>query len=479
MSNVFKLEDFKASPFPGKHRSLTAEERRGGKFRVTKPRGAPPDITLTDDQQHALEGMLWFESGGSEKFFVLQGFAGTGKTTVLQHYLRACKGTAVLSAPTNKAVRVLREMAGAHGIEVPCCTVHKLLGMRIAKDAEEKYCVTRRGSETIAEFDVLIVDECSMVGNREVQNTPGLYDQLMRQVGRWGIKVIFVGDPGQLPPVKEGKLSPSFEAGPGAFLSKVVRQALDNPIIRLATYFRGKMDGEDPPPPELEDDGFNGVYATGDRHEFQDLIIEAYLDEPDHPTKYKALAFRNAVVDAINDGVRRELHGADAEKYIVGERYVATQPVIEWAEGDIPIIQAATDEDAVLVDIEETRLEDLPQYRALLLRMSGLDGDFPAIVPHPDDEERWQDDLANLEKLAKKKRGRVSWRDFWALHDAFAHFKPHYAMTCHRSQGSTYENVFVDVPDVLSNPSGFWEAIRCLYTACTRASKMLYLYEGK
>ena len=85
-------------------------------------------------------------------------------------------------------------------------------------------------------------------------------------------------------------------------------------------------------------------------------------------------------------------------------------------------------------------------------------------------------DLALLRRKAEQRQ--LPWQDFWVLNDAFAELKPHYAMTCHRSQGSTYENVFVDYPNIMSNPGGKFEALRCLYTGCTRASQMLYLYEG-
>ena len=178
---------------------------------------------------------------------------------------------------------------------------------------------------------------------------------------------------------------------------------------------------------------------------------------------------------------------AAARRVVEGERYVATQPVVEWIPtGQVsragrtifkPKIWASTDEDAVLHSISETKVPGFERYRAWLLGMEGMEGHFPALVPHPEDEPMWEADLKVL--LAKAKARKEPWVKYWALHDAFCHFKPHYAMTCHRSQGSTYENVFVDVGDVMSNPSGHWEAIRCLYTASTRASKMLYLLEKK
>ena len=473
-------------PRPG----LSQEQRQAGRSRLTKPREDPAEIELTEDQSAALEALLEFEAS-DDKTFLLSGWAGTGKTTVLQHYLKITETEAaliggrihadrVLAAPTNKAVRVLAEMASAHGLSVPCLTLHSLLGLRLRKDAEQKYCDAGTWGVDLTGTQVLVVDECSMVGNEPTRlgrrEVPGLFSTLMNAAVDSRTKVVFVGDPGQLPPVKDGKLSPTFNTLRRFELKEIVRQAEGNPILRLASYIRAVMAGEAPARPNLADDGFTGVYATRDLGEFEDLVVEAYLDESNHPTRYKALAYRNRTVDMLNDRVRREIHGPEAEKYLVGERYVATQPVVDVNQAGMPSIVAATDEDAVILSIEATQHEDLPQYRAFLLAMKGSDGSFPAVVPHPNDEQRWRADLKGMAELARKRR--VSWEQYWSLHDAFAHFKPHYAMTAHRSQGSTYENVFVDVPDIMSNPSGKWEALRCLYTACTRAAQMLYLYEG-
>ena len=78
-----------------------------------------------------------------------------------------------------------------------------------------------------------------------------------------------------------------------------------------------------------------------------------------------------------------------------------------------------------------------------------------------------------MSKQAKQKK--ISWGGFWALKNEFMHdVRPCHAITAHRSQGSTYRSVFVDVEDILSNYNTT-EALRCLYVACTRASDILVL----
>jgi hypothetical protein len=482
--------------------TLTSDQRAGGRLRQIKPPQNPVPRThhkLTTDQTDALKALLAFERDRHSTAMVLTGAAGTGKTTVLLHYLQRTKRKVILTAPTNKAVRVLAEMASEHYSKATCCTIHKLLGLVLKSDSEERYCQTNN-RDSLEVFDVLVVDECSMVGNRPAHTpageVPGLYDTLMDRLERWGrqynrrIKVIFVGDPCQLPPVKEGDLSPTFEAGPQIHLHRVVRQALNNPIIRLATYLRDRLEDHPSPRPSLSDDDWTGVCALQDRRDFEDLIVCAYEEEPSHPTRYKVLAFRNNTVDRYNRLVREELYGQAPARWVEGERYVATQPIIEWSPSGsdhlgrqtyYPVTHASTDEDAVLQKIvEETKVKGFESYRALKLLFRGYDHQFVAYVPHPDDEDRWIQDLRDLQTRAKLSPGtprRVPWARYWALHDAFGHLRPHYAMTCHRSQGSTYDNVFVDAQDILNHPSGSWEGLRCLYTAITRAAKMVYILE--
>ena len=145
--------------------TVSREDRVGGRFRETVPQEAADDITLTEDQEKALQALLDFEKSDG-RYFLLSGFAGTGKTTTLQFYLKASSKRQVLTAPTNKAVRVLRETAEAHGVRAECGTIHKLLSLRLSDDAEEKYCVQRdRRRGDLPCFDVLVIDECSMIGS--------------------------------------------------------------------------------------------------------------------------------------------------------------------------------------------------------------------------------------------------------------------------------------------------------------------------
>lgn len=506
-------------PFVPKKTCLDRSERQNGYSKPSEPAAEPrPEVELTDDQKRAAEALREFVRS-DDREFLLSGYAGTGKTTVLQHWLRGervevvcpvcdnpqfvspsgttCKNghgglepyfrkplRVAFAAPTNKATRVLWEMAGAHGLSVECSTIHKLLKLKVMSDAEKRYAAKRVSMDGFADrpmsrFDVVVVDEASMVGNKPQgaeREHRGLYDMAVEEAAETGAKLIWVGDPAQLPPVQDSD-SPAFQVPRRAELTRVVRQALDNPILALATWIRSAMYGEDSgeTPALVMSDGTGA--AKVQRDEWMERIFAAYDEDPFHPTKTKVLAARNKVVDDINQRVRAHLVGPDAaaEPYLAGERLVATEPVALWERGRIAGVAMATDEEAVIVSAERARHPKYFQYLSWELELEVGGGmHFKTYVVDPADRVRWQHDVEAIGKR-ESETGLRRYYLKWELNDAFGHLRHHYAMTVHRSQGSTYETVFVDAEDISSWPGPASEMARLMYTAVTRPRKGLWL----
>lgn len=457
---------------------LSMVEKKSGAQRPVVPVAEPVRFTLTEDQAVSLASMIEYVSEPAQSFeaYLLTGAAGTGKTTVMAEFVRSCKELGlrtVLTAPTNKATRVLRDVAASNGLTVDCSTVYRLLHLTVSSDKAEKYTKKNSRSQAagMSDFDVVVVDECSMVGDNGSYKEPGLYSQIIAEARRTNTKLVFVGDPNQLPPVKEGE-SRTFETSRASHLTKVVRQAAGNPIIAMATWLRGMMNGDDVgncPEPSVVDGV--GVEQIKDWDTYKTMVVEAFAESPDHPTKFRALSWRNKLVDSMNAQVRERLFPG-ASWYQAGERYVATQPVLNVAKDAIVM---NTDEDAVVVSVSETHEYRYPQFKFLRLLMETDAGYmFETDVVHPDYRDAWQKACDLLARQCREKK--ASWRNFWEMSDGFAKLRPHYTTTTHRSQGSTYETVFVNSEDILKNPNK-WEAYRCLYVACTRAAKLLVIYD--
>lgn len=160
----------------------------------------------------------WLESR-QPQVFRLFGYAGTGKTTLARHIAENEGGKVEFGAFTGKAALVLRSK-GCEGAR----TIHSMIYRPKSVDEEEPTFVLNEESAA-ANASLIIIDECSMVD-----------EELGRDLLSFGKKVLVLGDPAQLPPVKGGGFF--TEAEPDIMLTEVHRQARDNPIIRLSMQVR-------------------------------------------------------------------------------------------------------------------------------------------------------------------------------------------------------------------------------------------------
>ena len=154
--------------------------------------------------------------------------------------------------------------------------------------------------------------------------------------------------------------------------------------------------------------------------------------------------------------------------YLPGERIVAAAPCIR---GDDTLL--VTDDEALVESVVECRHPLAPKYAALELKCrTETNKVIRLLVLHPSGQAMFDTDSTNLAHDAKA-NGKL-WKKFWDHKDLFHDVKYAYALTTHRAQGSTYENVWVDYQDILLNRNRR-EAFQCLYVASSRPTKRLYL----
>jgi exodeoxyribonuclease-5 len=164
----------------------------------------------------------WFyQEAKRQQVFRVFGYAGTGKTTLAQHFAEGIDGLVSYAAFTGKAASVMRKN-GCHN----ATTIHSLI--YIAEQDDQGVVTFRLNRQSaIAESALIIIDECSMVD-----------DELAKDLLSFGVPVLVLGDPAQLPPVKgSGYFT---ECKPDVMLTEIHRQARDNPIIYIATMIREK-----------------------------------------------------------------------------------------------------------------------------------------------------------------------------------------------------------------------------------------------
>lgn len=416
--------------------------------------------SLTAEQETAVQKLLEFiaDPEPKEPFFVLSGFAGTGKTFCMREVTRRCQSSKVnfaFTAPTNKAAKVLRAITG------DACTIYSLLGLRIDKDGEVKKLMTSSKPIDLSDIDVIFIDEASMVNSR-------LMELLVDASNLHLVKIVFMGDAAQLPPIGE-VASNVWKLHQGAELHQVMRH--DNQILQLVTNIREALQHFLPSIIIRSDHTENeGVWKISNAVFKQTLYNLAQDGEFADGTHAKVIAWRNARVAEYNNLIRNAIFGNAAVPgyYLQGERIIAASPCKVGED-----IVLATDEEGIVEGTVESKHPVQPKYKILSLKIrTEMNRVIRLTVLHPESKQAYDNDCQSLAHEASS--NPKMWKKFWNLKELFHEIRYAYAITAHRAQGSTYHTVFVDSVDILMNRNRK-EAFQCLYVACSRPTTKLIL----
>ncbi|MEB3348773.1 MAG: AAA family ATPase [Cyanobacteriota bacterium] len=429
------------------------------------------EATLTADQGEAAAAFAaWLQEAPRGEPFVLSGYAGTGKTFLSMRLLALAEAAGLcwtVAAPTHKAVGVLRshlQLAGLRPTWFPS-TIHRLLRLKLKRQGDQERCEeTAHTAGSLEHLGLVLIDEASMVDSTLLEIT-------LRCAHPYATRLVFVGDPAQLPPVGEA-LSPVFALARGqrAALTQVVRH--QGPVLRLASGIRsGALPCRRPPqlPPHRT---AAGMVAALDRPAWLRAAQEALQRSAasDNPDLARILCYTNRSLERLVPIARRALHGSMADQLPVlpGEVLITRSAVMAPAcrEG----IEAAEEPDMVLGSNREVVVRDVTPERCDLasfgvaveaglapplietLSASVDTGEATLtlrLLPPIGSAARQQLDqvlqrLRGQAREASRQEGRGLWRRFFLLRDAFASLGPAAVLSVHRSQGSSFGEVFVD-----------------------------------
>lgn len=366
-------------------------------------------MNFSPQQDQALRAISdWYTAtrkGRGEKLFRLFGFAGTGKTTLARHIAEGIDGDVLFAAFTGKAASVMRDKGCAEA-----STLHSLIYRSKESKAEEPTFVLNRASD-VKKAGLVIIDECSMVD-----------EELGRDLMSFGVPVLVLGDPAQLPPVKGGGFF--TEATPDIMLTEVHRQAVDNPIIRLSMLAR---EGE-----PLERGVFGDTAVIGREAINAERILGAD----------QVLVGRNETRRRYNNRIR-ELRG-----------HRDTMPSLEEK----------------LVCLRNNRQKGLLNGSTWTVKLVGTrNGDLIQLRVAPDDGTGPSVKVGVLTAMFEGGAEEIPWE----IRRHTDEFDYGYALTVHKAQGSQWDDV------VLFDESfAFREhRARWLYTAITRAAKRITIVQ--
>lgn len=405
----------------------------------------PTGFTLNPDQAHALEKIkLWLES--DEQYFALRGFAGTGKSTLMKE-LSKLGYNFYFSAPTNKATKVLSEFLG-----VKSKTTYSLLGLRMVAE-EDKRVLSSTEAPDLGANPILVIDEAGM-----------LQKNLVKLLVELGHRVLFVGDPAQINPIGEIVSRAWRLAGRNKVTLRKVER-FDNELLQLSTSLRDCLKNKIwRSPIKDNNNGDEGVFVLP-RPKFEEAMLSLKLEDWDTT---KVCCWRNRTVEGYNNIIREALGFTD--DYHVGERILLASPLAPMGN-----ILAYTDEEFVIRGISR-RIFGFETFE-IDAYVFDVERDFVLHVPvDPTAYARHASRLASIASLEKNSMARkVAWKAYWSFVETFSAVRYGYALTAHRLQGSTVQNIFVDQSDILANPNKP-EAFRCLYVAATRPKRSLVTF---
>ena len=416
-------------------------------------------VTLTDHQNEKLTEAKRILT--TSNVLVIKGKAGVGKTTLVRFLLPflidkdSIADRIYITAPTNKAVSVLQNM-GINSTQIAYKTIHSALKLkrRIQKDGTVVY-KNDNVPDYLKEVGAIIIDECSMISSNLLDN--------IKRAQRYypHIKIVYLGDPGQINPVNEVDTPVFNQQYPTIELTEIIRQAEGNPIIQLSRNIddiRKKIPNRD---------GNIGYIYT---NSIADVVSTlAYVNGSD---KLKYLAWTNENINKINSMVRRKIYG-EPRKVEIGETLIFNAPYgDDYINGQVIKVK------------DDLCIEEKPFF----IYTSKIGKDIRPIeinlkyylfnncsirLIHEDSERTFKNVCTELVRLVNK--NEFEWLDYFNFREKFADLKYAHAMTVHKSQGSTYKQVIINYRDIMSNQSKE-ERERLLYTAITRASELVIFF---
>lgn len=462
-------------------------------------------FTANEGQMELLDKLSRFiTSPAPRKAFILRGYAGTGKTSIMAALVQSLKQLNqrfVLLAPTGRAAKVLSRYAG-----YPAYTIHKFI-YRQKQLGEEVFTL----NDNLHKHTLFIIDEASMIsGVREAHGFGSgmLLDDLVKYVySGEGCSLLTLGDDAQLPPVGS-IVSPALQIDymlgyqldiTSHTLTQVARQALDSGILHNATKLRDLALGTTLPKEQNEVEELWRILEekadikTIPHQELQELIEESHNEVGDEETIL--LTRTNRRTNIYNQGIRARILWREDE-ISSGDRIMISKNNYFWTEKyeNLPFLANGD----MLEIVRLRNMREMYGYRFVDAQLRALDYDWEidAVLwidtlysDSPEATQTMQRDL--FSKIAedypelqrnKKELVKTIYQSpyYNALQMRFA-----YAITGHKSQGGQWKRVFIDpyIGGSQPQPNGNHNDdarsfYRWIYTAITRATEQVYILKA-
>ena len=463
--------------------------------------GKSGGITYNKEQQSAIVNAVSFLKTNTDptQYYVIEGKAGTGKTTIAKEILKEFEDEQIyVAAVSHKAKCVIKSSFGDDTRGKKFFSIAGLLGMKGINDNDTQTTKFQVGLK-VPLLDnppaLLVIDEASMITEDVLKKIIDINSSLSRP-----FQMLFLGDIGQIQPIRDeqsefyrthkdllNKKSDIFNSKHKSKLITRVRQGEANPILPYADYFWENSQKENPElnptqhivrNNQITDKG--SLLFSNSESEVLNSVIKAVKNavEKGLTNHVKIVTYHVNEKTELNQKIHEALFGKDSD-YSKGDMLILNSPY------DLPDVNA-TMENSSEIQIKSIQDEDTDEFgvHTLYLETNGTaytrtgneQKDCVIQVVSRNDIGLYNQKLQELASYAKRQTNRAlkkqAWSDFWEYKGRYADVDFGYAITAHKSQGSTYDIVVVDEKDIMgTTATSNQEKSELIYTALTRPRK--------
>ena len=463
--------------------------------------GKSGGITYNKEQQSAIINAVSFLKTNTDptQYYVIEGKAGTGKTTIAKEILKEFEDEQIyVAAVSHKAKGVIKNSFGEDTRGKKFFSIASLLGMKGINDNDTQTTKFQVGLK-VPLLDnppaLLVIDEASMITEDVLKKIIDINSSLSRP-----FQMLFLGDIGQIQPIRDdqsefyrthkdllNKKSDIFNSKHKSKLITRVRQGEANPILPYADYFWENSQKENPElnptqhivrNNQITDKG--SLLFSNSEGEVLNSVIKAVKNavEKGLTNHVKIVTYHVNEKTELNQKIHEALFGKDSD-YSKGDMLILNSPY------DLPDV-SATMENSSEIQIKSIQDTDVDEFgvHTLYLETNGKaytrtgneQKDCVIQVVSRNDIGLYNQKLQELASRAKRQTNkalkRQAWGDFWEYKGRYADVDFGYAITAHKSQGSTYDIVVVDEKDIMgTTATSNQEKSELIYTALTRPRK--------
>lgn len=463
--------------------------------------GKSGGITYNKEQQSAIVNAVSFLKTNTDptQYYVIEGKAGTGKTTIAKEILKEFEDEQIyVAAVSHKAKGVIKSSFGDDTRGKKFFSIAGLLGIKGINDNDTQTTKFQVGLK-VPLLDnppaLLVIDEASMITEDVLKKIIDINSSLSRP-----FQMLFLGDIGQIQPIRDeqsefyrtnkdllNKKSDIFNSKHKSKLITRVRQGEANPILPYADYFWENSQKENPElnptqhivrNNQITDKG--SLLFSNSESEVLNSVIKAVKNavEKGLTNHVKIVTYHVNEKTELNQKIHEALFGKDSD-YSKGDMLILNSPY------DLPDVNT-TMENSSEIQIKSIQDEDTDEFgvHTLYLETNGTaytrtgneQKDCVIQVVSRNDIGLYNQKLQELASYSKRQTNRAlkkqAWSDFWEYKGRYADVDFGYAITAHKSQGSTYDIVVVDEKDIMgTTATSNQEKSELIYTALTRPRK--------